>query len=182
MRKFIIRIVLQSFSDIITNSSSELFTFLYGTTEFIEKQLDEWAPGWREEYEKPILFSDMEEDRQCEYIGWVADIPYFDLWNYKGKEGVKEYNREITRYISRELCIPEEEVPKVFNNWDKPKHCNLNGKDYIYYNLELSDFGYELFKNKYKNDICLWSFDDNPNWDRQECIMNILHGKRYHLG
>lgn len=180
MKKFILRIPVQSFSDVVTNSSSELFVFTYGTTEFIEKQLDEWAPGWRDEYEEPILFSDMTEDRQIEYIGWVFDIPKYYDWE---DSDIENYNKEVSRFVARELCIPEEEVPEVFNNWNRPNVWTRNdGSKALSYYLKLSDFGYELLKNKYRNDICLWSYDENPNWDRQECIMYITHAKRYHLG
>lgn len=180
MKKYILRIPVQSFSDIVTNSSSELFVFTYGTTDFIRDQLNQWAPGWEEEYEPPILFSDMSENRQKEYIDWVFDIPHWDSWS---KQTIADYNKEIIRYVSRELCISDEEVPTLFENWNQVNRWKTpDGRTIEYYSLDLSDKAYELLKNKYRNDICLWSYDENPNWDRQECIMYITHAKRYHLG
>lgn len=180
MKKSIVRIVLQSFSDVITNSSSELFVFLNGTTEFVKNQLDQFVPGWNEEYEYPILFSDMNEKDQEKYIEWVFDLPWFFDQDYYD---VETYNKAIVKHVTRTLCIPDEEVPMIFDNWNKPDYFEDRfGNKHTTYHLKISDFGYELLKNKYKNDICLWSIDENPNWERQELIMSILGARRYHLG
>ena len=180
MKKFILRIVPQSFSDVITNSSSELFVFLNGTTGFIKNQLDEFVPGWDKEYEYPILFSDMNEDAQKRYIEWVFDLPWFFEQDYYD---IEAYNRAVTIHVTRTLCIPDEEVPMIFDNWNKPDYFeDCYGKKHMMYHLKISEFGYELLKNKYKNDICLWSIDENPDWTRQELIMSVLGARRYHLG
>jgi len=172
-RKYFVRIPIQSFSDIITNSSSELFVFQKPSVKDVIKLLDDYTPGWRDEYEEPILFKDMDEYDQNNYIDWVSGLPYY--FNYESDD---EYNKAIIRTIHRDLCISEEEIPELFENWNKPTVY----PNYRYYCLNLSSKGYNLYREKFKYDICLWSLDDNPDWDRQEKIMDFVGGKRYHLG
>lgn len=43
---------IQSFTDVVTNSSSELFVFT-GTTGVVSDMLDSNVPGWEHEYDDP---------------------------------------------------------------------------------------------------------------------------------
>lgn len=177
MDKILFRINIQSVSDIITNSSSELFVFQKPSVKDVAKLLDDYVPGWREEYEEPILFSDMGNDNQCEYIGWVFPMPNF--YNY---DDIEEYNKVVIKIVHRELCISEEEIPSLFTNWNQPVTSENGNYVWTYYDLEWSEKGLNILKDKYKYDICLWSIDENPDYARQEVIKNIVGGKRYHLG
>lgn len=171
--KYFVRIPIQSFSDIITNSSSELFSFLKPSVKDVIKLLDHYVPDWRMEYDEPILFKDMcEVDQRC-YIDWVVELPY--SYNYESDDA---YNEAIIKAIHRDLCISEEKIPELFENWNKP----IFYKNYKYYSLNLSSKGYDLYREKFKYDICLWSLDENPDWHGQELIMDFVGGKRYHLG
>lgn len=170
---------VQSFSDVITNSSSELFVFGANSTEEVKQMLDNIVPGWENEYEPPIKFSDMSPELQGEYISWVNDDLYFDEYKYKSIEG---FNQAIIRKYHKLTCLPKSEIPKLFENWNQ---CELNDNTkftYYFFRLQLSEFGLKVFKDKYCDDICLWSIDENPDWSRQEKIMDWCGGRRYHLG
>ena len=169
---------IQSYSDIITNSSSELFVFDSNSVQEVEKLLDDCVPGWREEYDNPIKFSDMSEERQEDYIYCVVDYFYFDDFKYETPEA---FNEAIIRRYHKLTCLPKEEIPKLFDNWNDFELDDPKDIRYYYFSLRLSDYGLKVFKDKFCDDICLWSFDENPNWTRQEVLMTI-GGKRYHLG
>ena len=171
--KSCVRIQVQSISDVITNSSSELFVFQESSVKDVIELLDRHISDWRYEYEEPILFMNMSEDMKIDYIDYVSELPY--SFNFETNDA---YNQAMIKAIHRDLCVPEEQVPKLFENWNKPDIY----AQYTYYNLKLSQEGYNLYKDKYKYDICLWSINENPDWNKQEQIMYILGGKRYHLG
>lgn len=179
MTRDLITFNIQSYSDIITNSSSELFVFQSPQLKEVISSLDRLAKGWREEYTEPMFFKDMDARSQDEYIDWVADIPYYYDWDGT----LEEFNEYVTKIIHRDTLVPEDEIPSLFENWNQPEiHQIGKDREYIYYNLRFSDKGREVYSNKFKYDICMWSLDENPNWERQEHIMDWCHGKRYHLG
>ena len=49
---------IQSFTDVVTNSSSELFVFT-GTTGVVSDMLDSNVPGWEHEYDDPQSVQDL---------------------------------------------------------------------------------------------------------------------------
>lgn len=117
------------------------------------------------------------EDQEC-YIDWVTELPNF----YYYDDDIETYNKDVIRTVHRELCVPEDEVPSLFNNWNQPVISSNNNYTWIYYNLEWSEKGLKLLRDKYKYDICLWSLYENPNYERLKQIEMLLGGKRYHLG
>lgn len=175
---------IQSFSDIITNSSSELFVFQKDSVGQVIQLLDKIYPNWRTEYREPILFKDMTEEDQRNYIYWVGDVrPYYSLYNeddckrMNPEEALVYFNNHVIKYVHRKWNIPKEEVPSMYSNWSELKYTRDN---YPYIYLELSEKGIKMFKSLFEDDICLWSIDENPNWEKQEEIS--LFAKRYHLG
>lgn len=170
---------IQSCSDVITNSSSELFVFNSDSVKNVKEILDHGAPGWQNEYGYPIKFSDMSEDQQIDYIDWMLNDLYFDDFKY---ETPQNFNEAIIRKYHKLTCLPKEEIPKLFDNWNDFELNDSTDIRYYYFKLRLSDYGLKVFKDKYCDDICLWSLDENPNWDRQEKIMHFCGGERYHLG
>ena len=176
MGKILFSFRIQSYSDIITNSSSELFVFDKDSIKTVIELLDFYVRGWREEYEEPIKFCDLDPERQVDYIYWVSPPVYG--WNFETEEEFQEY---LIRTYHRCLCIPKEEVPKIFEDWKVEKP---NSTDFEYYvkRKHFSEYGLSLLKDKYSDDICLYSIDENPNYDRQETISTFCDGRRYHLG
>ena len=88
-------------------------------------------------------------------------------------------------------------VDYEFSNWGTNNDFYLADKfnvkpEIMYSNIEhygenkywygrLSDEGMEIIKSSMNQDsYFLFSIDENPNWEKQELLMNI--GKRYHLG
>lgn len=178
MGKILFIINVQSISDIITNSSSELFVFQKPSVKEITKLLDTYVPGWKNEYKEPILFSNMDVEDQNYYIDWVTDLPAFYCYD----DDIERYNKDVIKTVHRKLCVPEDEVPSLFNNWNQPVISSNNNYTWIHYNLEWSEKGLKLLRDKYKYDICLWSLYENPNYERLKQIEMLLGGKRYHLG
>lgn len=170
---------IQSCSDVITNSSSELFVFNSASAKAVKELLDRGVPGWENEYEDPIKFSDMSEDRQEEYLDWILDDLYYDDFKYKTPQ---KFNDAIIRRYHKLTCLPKEEIPKLFENWNEFELDDNTDIRYYYFRLHLSDYGLKVFKDKYCDDICLWSLDENPDWERQKKITYFCGGQRYHLG
>ena len=170
---------IQSASDVITNSSSELFVFDSDSAKRVKEMLDCNAPGWEEEYQEPIKFSDMSEEDQIDYIDWCLSDLYFDDFKY---DTPQEFNEAIIRKYHKLTCLPKEEIPKLFENWNDFELNDTKDIRYYYFRLRLSDYGIEVFKDKFCDDICLWSIGENPNWERQEKIMDWCGGERHHLG
>lgn len=176
------RFNIQSFSDIITNSSSELFVFQKDSVNQVIELLNRIYPAWKNEYNDPCLFKDMSIGKQLDYIDWVVDVPR-NLTTFDEDGNVLSFDDALTKFhtnvikvMHRNWNIKKEEVPLMFSNWDKVEYYDK--KPYLF--LEFSDKAVELFQSLFEDDICLWSKDENPDYKYQEIIEYFA--KRYHLG
>ncbi|WQJ53419.1 MAG: hypothetical protein [Wendovervirus sonii] len=188
---------VQSFSDIITNSSSELFVFNDGkSVEEVIKKLNSIYPDWKNEYHIPDYLKNNTDDNinmytyyslgcymeeiETDYLCKLQGIkPYMHICgrNYYGFQFTEKDFNKNNCYA---LKIAEKiggKPKKVFSNWNT---YNPFSDDYGRQCLEYSPYGIQLFKQKYANYVLLWSIDENPDWEYQKKIMNIA--KRYHLG
>lgn len=63
---------IQSFTDVVTNSSSELFVFT-GTTGVVSDMLDSNVPGWEHEYDDPQSVQDLSPNSLEIYLSYAYD-------------------------------------------------------------------------------------------------------------
>lgn len=180
--RIVFRISIQSFSDIVTNSSSELFVFVDNELDSVEELLNDIAPNWRDEYflKKAVDCDEEELETLIDRIALPRNIHWNDFDSNNIKEQLEKYDKAIRHYFLREWGINEEDVPNLFENWDQPIVDKTPNGSFSWFYLRPSCKLYEEFKKRIKYDITLWSYDDNPNWETQEKLMT--YADRYHLG
>lgn len=181
---------IQSFTDVVTNSSSELFVFCNNTIEDVKTLLDSVYPNWKSEYEEPVYVKDLCESELETYL--LEKIPTYE-WDER-TDILKEDS--IQASWARYFNIPFE---KLYRNWQDfnpsvkvpDKNQYFSGEEYhaawnrysnAYY-LQLVNNWDKLIRpklGKMANEICLFSVNENPNWDYQEVLMTFA--TRYHLG
>lgn len=165
--KTLISIQVSSVVDIITNSSSELFVLKGEERGIVEEMIKNIYPNYTQEYKLEKL-SESDKETKESYIDWVYDT-YGKRFNWRDTKDEKI--KILTDEASSFNLTPDE----FFSNWDE-----RNGD---YYYPDYSDKGIDLVLKKLdpeNNIYCLWSEDENPDWDMQEKLMTI--GTRYHLG
>ena len=205
---FIIKI--QSQSDVITNSSSELFIFDdKNSKDEVINLLDNVYPNWRDEYAEPVPFSEIDEN---DLWYWLPDdhydilndfrdiminhlteskIQYKDfLYTSECDELLKEFNENLKteKYKLSEVEFAREcgLEPEVFwNGFDdlKVEIKSSYNNDHKYLDcskLEISEKGKEALIKANPNTWLLYSLYENPNWNHQEDLMEIA--TRIHLG
>jgi len=167
--KILFKFNIQSISDVITNSSSELFVFKNKSSydEVIEL-LNRIYPDWRNEYEEPVQAKTL--DDLGSYLDWI-----YTPWScYENKKTVTRENS-----IQTKLAVKFHLQPKdIYENWKEwdPKADSHKLRD-----LRLSEKGIEMIREKMSdNEWALYSITDNPDWDYQEKLMKVA--SRYHLG
>jgi hypothetical protein len=175
MDKIMFVIRPHSIVDVITNSSSELFVFEGKEKETIEEIIKDVYPNYLNEYEalKNITELSIQEldtfiQYYCSPGVWPArkkDYPILPGFTFE------ELYEPDMDYITGEIRIPA---------WNGELQYRLKRHDK--YNFITED-NYIEFINKMspnKDMYFLFSTDENPDWDKQEQLMNI--GARYHLG
>lgn len=160
---------VQSFTDVVTNSSSELFVYT-GTEREIKKLLNNTVPGWENEYYSPISLDNISEDDLETYMGYAYDR--YD-WSRYGEKITRE-NSMQDRW-AKEFNIDPHLLYDNYNEWDpSSNNWEIN-------HLHLKKGWDKYIKEKLpKNLVFVFSREENPDWDRQEIMMN--YGTRYHLG
>lgn len=160
---------VQSFTDVVTNSSSELFVYT-GTEREIEKLLNNTVPGWEDEYYSPVSLDNISKDDLETYMNHAYDTYDWNSWD----RVITRENSNQTRW-AKELGIDPYQLYSNYNIWDP------SSKDYKISYLRLKDGWDKLVKEKLpKNLVFVFSSEENPDWDRQETMMD--YGTRYHLG
>lgn len=160
---------VQSFTDVVTNSSSELFVYT-GTEREIRRLLNDTVPGWEDEYYSPISLDNISTDDLETYMDYAYDR--YD-WSRYGEKVTRE-NSMQDRW-AKEFNIDPYLLYDNYDEWD-PSSNNREIK-----HLHLKKGWAKYIKEKLpKNLVFVFSRWDNPDWDRQEIMMN--YGKRYHLG
>jgi len=192
---------VQSYSDIITNSSSELFVFedCKSVNEVIDT-LNEIYPDWRKEYCKPATLKnndfesvsilldyklyDMKDDERVEYCkrNNIEPVRYGNYFEYRVKVTKDDFIKELS--VAKKFAEDLGSTPeRVFDNWDRYNPF-ASWDDEEELELEtyptMTIYGIGLYQEKYGKHVLLWSKDENPNWDYQKKLMKIA--TRYHLG
>ena len=145
---------LQSFSDIITNSSSELFVFVNDSKETLEDLIKAVYPNYRDEYEDLVSIEELDLESFEDYL--LRGTYYVST----AKELAKKYNYK-----------PED----FYSNWDEISKSNPS---FIFPSIKEELL--EDLKSQIPNTWFLYSYEDNPDWDMQEALWTI--GDRIHLG
>lgn len=158
-KKVLFTLNIDNIIDIITNSSSELFVLKSDSKEVISNLLETIYPNFREEYDEPIQYKDMNEDDFKSCIHWLYG------WSNK-----KEDCEVFPGFTFEELF----EKSPYNHEWRET--------EYIWKNGVLEDNKDRIIKAIDPNNQLwfLYSIDENPDWDMQEELMTI--GTRYHLG
>jgi len=193
---------VQSYSDIITNSSSELFVFEDGkSVDEVIDTLNEIYPDWRKEYTEPDTLKNADFDDIDIFLSyetyWLGKA---ELENYCKRNNIKptrfgdfvSYDHvDVTKDdFDKELSVAKkyaEELgstpDKVFKNWDVYNpFASYKDKDELDLDTypEMSIYGIGLYQEKFGYYVTLRSIGENPDWDYQEKLMEVAH--RYHLG
>lgn len=139
--------------DLITNSSSELFILSGDNKKEVEDLISSVYPNYLSEYEEVKSLSDLDNSELNTYLSYE----YHD-WNNK-------------LILSDVFNID----PKIlYENYDE-----IDNSKYWYGHL--SKDGMNQIREKLPKDMFfLFSIDENPDYDKQEDLMNIA--TRYHLG
>jgi len=187
---------IQSYSDIITNSSSELFVFDNGETiEEVVKGLDNIYPGWEKEYELPKYVKDTDDNDlwvvMTNTLAYIKDEEETYTFNKLGIKpyahvcGRNIYEKPLTEdmfdkndcYALKIAGILGDKPEKLFKNWET---YNPFSDDWDNCELEFTDYCLKKYKKKTAKNVLLWSIDENPDWNYQEKLMAV--SRRYHLG
>lgn len=183
--KVLFQFNIQSFTDVITNSSSELFVFNKGSKEEIINLLNLIHPNWRNEYQEPISLNEMDAESLEYYFSCIAPyrwIPDESKYNTNQTFLSEKFNiNPAILYSNWEIFDPSISFPnksdyQTRKDWDEAyeKYKNIS-------TVQLVDNWVDLIKPKLDlNTICLYSISDNPNWDYQEILEGFA--QRYHLG
>ncbi len=171
---------IQSVSEVITNSSSELYVFEGNNEKEIIGILDSIYPNWRDEYYEPESVADFNSDSLRNFLDNINELGSRDYyWMKEDEFNSKKQKEELCCCkFAKSLGLKPSEA---FENWEKwnPTDRKL---DWENRHLELSDKFMEKYKEKAEKEktYALYSIDENPNWDYQELLMEVA--ERYHLG
>jgi hypothetical protein len=164
---------IQNTIDLITNSSSELFVLKGGTKEAVIQMLDNIDTAWRKEYAEPKNISELSANELETYFSYACSA---HMWPAK-----KSMHPVLNGFTFDELYEEDKEHGK---NWDGSVDYKLkNNKDDSRWGNFVTDGNKDSLIGKLDPEKKMWflfSFDDNPNWDLQEQLMDIA--ERYHLG
>lgn len=183
--KVLFQFNIQSFTDVITNSSSELFVFHKSSKEEVINLLNLIYPNWRDEYEEPISLDEMNVDELEHYFSCIYPYIYYDNEDkYHTNQIYLSTNFNIDPAIlysnwdtfDPSIKYPRKDAYKTIEDWYDAHEKYLNNA-----NVQLVDNWIDLIKPKLDlNTICLYSKSDNPDWDYQEILEGFA--QRYHLG
>ena len=198
MKKVIFVFSLQSVSDIITNSSSELFVFTKETSvEEVKSVLDNIYPNWRKEYYDPQLLKDVADDDLYTYLDYAM---YYSMHDYDrpcwresdgdpvvwAKKQAVTYKKKIAKFFKDTFNL-DIKFNDIFERADEsykqflPRHLEqFRGSMDCYWYPQIKESAYPFLRENIPERILLFSKDENPNWDYQEKLMEVA--ERYHLG
>ena len=178
------RFNVQSSSDIITNSSSELFVFNNDSVKDVVEILDNLYPNWKSEYEEPIKYSDQSIEDKMIYLYFVFISHQFYLKDFKFNpdtgleysvdEQFELYCKCFENYYKTTYGLDKESINKVF-------FITLYRDDYFNdVEIKINPLNIDILEPLFKDDIALYSIYENPDWEYQEKLSKVA--KRYHLG
>lgn len=174
MKKIIFTFNVDNIISLITNSSSELFVLNGDTLNSVQQMVSSIHPDYLTEYHEVVALKDADDMLVETYLDWIENS-YHNYWEEKigmsEKERIEYDIAKHTKEAEKYGMLPE----AFFENWD-----DRNNK---YFYSRISEKGYDAVRHTLDPNgriFLLLSLYDNPNWDKQEALMNI--GSRYHLG
>ena len=144
--------------DIITNSSSELFVLKADNKENIIALLENVYPDFRDEYEEPRQYKDLDD------YGFKSAIEWLYGWSNEKKNCV---------------VFPGFKFEDIY---EKSEYAR-NGRTEYRWKEGFIQSNREAITNHIDANNQIWllySIDENPNWEMQERLMQVA--TRYHLG
>lgn len=157
--KIVMVALLHSSVDVITNSSSELFTAFNDSKETLKGLIKDVYPKYLKEYEKLKGIEELTAGELEEYIMYS-----YEVWS--------NYDQETFNYVIPGFTY--DEMWETKNLWE---HKYIQLKDYfVENNRERIMDGIDPERKMF----FLFSKNENPNWDMQEKLMSFM--TRYHLG
>lgn len=197
MKKVIFVFSLQSVSDIITNSSSELFVFTKETSvEEVKSVLDNIYPNWRKEYYDPQLLKDVSDDDLDTYLDYAR---YYNMHDYNRSYWREDYGDPVV-WAKKQAATYKKKMVKFFKDtfnidvkfdelFEKPDETykqflphyleQFRGMSLFWY-PKIKESMYPFLRENISERVLLFSKDENPDWDYQEKLMEVA--ERYHLG
>ena len=175
--KTIFLINVDNHIDLITNSSSELFILKGETKNTVTELISSVYPEYLTEYEELKSLKDLDEDELNTFISYHCSP---DTYPCK-----KEDYPLLPNFDFGDLYEPEFDRVKgvlkgpAWNGHIQYKLKNNSNKftPHFVTSNNINDIKKKLEK---VNLWFLFSRDENPNWDKQELLMEI--GERLHLG
>lgn len=161
---------IQSVSDVITNSSSELFVFEGNSKKDVIEILDTMYPTWKDEYIEPSEVGEFDDEGIVDFLRFTHKLRSFDehmISNYSFLTLKKNKTLECCKLAKQFKLKPEE----AYTNWD------ILGTDDSYEN-SIPKPSEELIKRfreyaKKNKIVILCSIDENPDYHYQDLLMEI---------
>lgn len=146
-----------SWVDVITNSSSELFTCFADSKKQVENMIKDFYPNYLNEYEPIKTIDELDEYELRTYIDY-----HYSFWSNPSQKFI--YN-----------VIPGFTKDEMYEKEENSKYCLLK-ENFIANNRERINNAIDPERKMF----FLFSLDSNPNWEMQELFMHFM--TRYHLG
>lgn len=155
--KILFEFNIQSITDIITNSSSELFVFKNRELEDLVLILSLIHPCWNLEYNEPIQVNRMRDDELVTYLEWVYGGSDFD-YEIRNIPITKENTKRTG--VAKHFGLKPKFVYEDYENWDP----NINKLSLKYLPEGLRTIRAMIPDTTF----AMYSKDDNPTWEYQE--------------
>lgn len=177
---------VQSFSDIITNSSSELFVFNDGrSVNDTIKLLDNIYPNWVDEYFTPDYVSNTNEADQENYFDFrlyyeCNERAFHNCIQNISPKTLGEYYTFSTTPIDKKNCHALHIAKQIgltpketFENWE---HYNPNTD----WHPQFTRLACKRMAELEPDTVLLFSKEENPDYGMQEILLK--YALKYHLG
>jgi len=145
-----------SMVDLITNSSTELFVGINKSKDTLMMLIEEIYPNYLHEYEPLKRIDELSNEEIHTYISY-----YYDRWSNSQQKTIHSLVPGFTK--------DEMYTKHKYGEFIKGDFVNDDTREKIIKGIDPN--GSMLF---------LFSLDENPNWEMQEKLMDIMD--RYHLG
>ena len=182
MDRVLFTIKPHSIIDVITNSSSELFVGKSQNKEELISLLKAVYPGYLNEYNELMHIDELSMDQLETYISYHCSSHCWPA--SKSNYGI------LNGFTFEELYEPEKDwqtgkvkSPAWNGELQYQLRDNAKDEDNKWNQSFVTESNVEEIKNKLdpnREMYFLFSNDENPNWEMQEKLMNIMN--RYHLG
>ena len=162
--KILFEFNIQSITDIITNSSSELFVFKNRELNDLILIISTIHPYWDSEYYKPKQVNKM-KDRDL--ISYLETVYGGDDFSYDVRYGPVTKETTNRTKVAKHFGLKPELVYENYENWD-PNENRFS-------RLKYSPQGLETIRSMIPNNaFAMYSKNDNPAWEYQEKFENVI--------